>query len=309
MTERTPRARPPLVLIANSQEWHARSLESILGPCGYAVLRSYTGKQTLDLALSGHPDLILLDTDLPDRDGFEVCQELRSQAGVGPSTPILMTSSSHASRQKRLQALRAGAWDFLGSSLDGEELPLRLDAYIRAKREVDRTREESLLDELTGLYSIRGLARRARELSSQAFRHNEPFACIVLTPVRSEQTGAVTLPSTELLETLARALREAGRTSDAIGIVGPGEFAVVAQGTDAEGAERLAERLARATSAVVDDPNVRMAAGYDAVEHFRDSPVEPSDMLRRASMAMHQSRVEPFRDTFVNIRRFQTLPS
>ena len=45
MPDRVLRSHPPLVLIASSQEWHARSLESILGPHGYAVVRAYTGKQ------------------------------------------------------------------------------------------------------------------------------------------------------------------------------------------------------------------------------------------------------------------------
>jgi len=53
----TPRAtRPLLVLIANDQEWSARSLETILGPHGYAVLRTYNARQTLDLARRVRPD-------------------------------------------------------------------------------------------------------------------------------------------------------------------------------------------------------------------------------------------------------------
>ena len=47
MPDRDMSQRPPLVLIANDQEWSARSLESILAPNGYAVLRAYTGIQAL----------------------------------------------------------------------------------------------------------------------------------------------------------------------------------------------------------------------------------------------------------------------
>lgn len=307
MTDRTPRARPPLTLIANSQEWHSRSLESILGPHGYAVLRAYTGKQAIERAQNSRPDLIILDTDLPDRDGFEVCRELRADAAISPATPILMTSPGHSSRQKRLEALRAGAWDFIGSALDGEELPLRLDAYIRAKQEVDHAREESLLDELTGLYNIRGLARRARELGSQAFRHKEPFACIVLTPMIDGENGTAIAADTTsaVMESLARVLQETGRTSDAIGMLGPGEFAVVAHGTDAAGAIRLAERLAQAAGEIVATPHIRMAAGYDAVANYHDAPIEPSDMLMRASMAMRMSRTDSPTSGFLNIRKFE----
>lgn len=303
MADHALRARPPLTLIANSQEWHSRSLESILGPHGYAVVRAYTGRQAVERAEAARPDLIILDTDLPDRDGFEVCRELRANPKISPSTPILMTSPGHPSRQKRLEALRAGAWDFIGSALDGEELPLRLDAYVRAKQDADRAREESLLDDLTGLYNIRGLARRARELGSQAFRHNEPFACIVLTAVPSEAAGAA--DEAVLLERLAAVLRQSGRTSDAIGILGPGEFAVVAQGTDDAGAVRLAERLASAVSTDAAGSPVRMAAGYDVVRDYRATPIEPSDMLMRAGMAMRLSRAEAGDDALLRIRRFE----
>jgi len=294
MPDRTPRNHPPLVVIANSQEWHTRSLESILGPHGYAVLRAYTGKQALERCRSARPDIIILDTDLPDVDGLDVCRTLREDPQISPSTPILVTSPGHPSRQKRLAALRAGAWDFLGSALDGEELPLRLDAYVRAKFDADQAREESLLDQLTGLYNVRGLARRARELGSQAFRHQEPFACIVFSPIVD---GADDDPQAEVeigsaVDRLAKALRESGRVSDAIGRLGPTEFAIIAQGTDATGAVRLAERLAQAleAGAVEGRLKTRMAAGFDAVANYHDAPIEPSDMLVRATMAMRLSR-------------------
>jgi len=302
------RSHPPLVVIANSQEWHTRSLESILGPHGYAVLRAYTGRQAIERVLSAQPDVIVIDTDLPDIDGLEVCRQLRAEPRISNSTPILITSPGHPSRQKRLAALRAGAWDFLGSTLDGEELPLRLDAYVRAKFDADRAREESLLDQITGLYNIRGLARRARELGSQAFRHHEPFACVVFAPLVDANEGAPDEAALTLaVERLAKALRETGRVSDAIGRLGPTEFAIVAQGTDRDGAVRLAERLMRALEATREGgPNFRMCAGYDAVDNYHDAPIEPSDMLVRATMAMRLSRsdnngtwIRPF-ETAVN---------
>jgi PleD family two-component response regulator len=305
MTEPSLRSRPPLTLIANSQEWHSRSLESILGPHGYAVLRAYTGKQAIERATSARPDLIILDTDLPDRDGFDVCRELRADARISPSTPILITSPGHPSRQKRLEALRAGAWDFIGSALDGEELPLRLDAYVRAKQEVDRAREESLLDEVTGLYNIRGLARRARELGSQAFRHKEPFACIVLSPVMSETPERDSTEMADVVARLAAVLRETGRTSDAIGILGPAEFAIVAPGTDQAGIVRFAERLAEAAAGPLSQRPMKVVAGYDSVANYFDAPVEPSDMLMRASMAMRLSRSEASDGLKPTIRRFE----
>lgn len=301
MTVPRQRNRPPLTLIANSQEWHSRSLESILGPHGYAVLRAYTGKQALERAVEARPDLIFVDTDLPDRDGFDVVKALRENPHVSPSTPIIMTSPGHTSRQRRLEALRAGAWDYIGAAIDGEELPLRLDAMVRAKMEADRVREEGLLDELTGLYNLRGLARRAREVGSQAFRHKEPLACIVVTPM----TGEHAANAEQIIEELARVLRSTGRSSDVIGTLGPGEFAIVAGGTDSAGAERLAERLAEAAAVIFGTQNVNVAVGYDAVPNYSESPIDPSDMLSRASAAMRRSRADAKPGKRLSVSRFE----
>lgn len=303
MSDPHPRSRPPLTLIANAQEWHSRSLESILGPHGYAVLRAYTARQAIERAASARPDLIIVDTDLPDRDGYAVVQELRALREITACTPILMTSTGTVTRQKRVDALRAGAWDFIGSSLDAEELTLRLDALMKAKQEVDRVREDSLLDELTGLYNLRGLARRAREVSSQAFRHKEALAALVISPTAEAETDITLSP--EVLERLAKTLRSTGRTSDVIGLLGPNELAIVANGTNAAGVERLAERVAQAVTDYLSAQGLGLAIGYDAVENYAESPIDPTDLLTRASAAMRATRTtaaEPKRR--ISVQRF-----
>src|ERR1700722_15598849 len=103
-------ARPPLVLIANDQEWAARSLETLLGPNGYAVLRAYNGRQAVEMARSVQPDVVIVDLRLPDTDGLEGCRALRAQ--MVAATPIIVTPSDPSSRAQHVAALRAGAWDF-----------------------------------------------------------------------------------------------------------------------------------------------------------------------------------------------------
>ena len=112
-------AASPLVLIANDQEWSASSLESILGPNGYAVIRAYTGQQALERARTSQPDIIILDAQMPDIHGFEVCRALRSDPRFSTTTPIVITTSGPSGRTQRLEAYRAGAWEFLCQPLDG----------------------------------------------------------------------------------------------------------------------------------------------------------------------------------------------
>ncbi len=135
-----------MVLIANDQEWSARSLESILGPNGYSVVRAYTGQQALERARTAQPDMIILDAQMPDIHGFEVCRMLRSDPRFSATTPIVITTSGPSGRTQRLEAYRAGAWEFLGQPLDGESLLLKLRTFLQCKLEVDALREESLLD-------------------------------------------------------------------------------------------------------------------------------------------------------------------
>jgi PleD family two-component response regulator len=266
------------VLIVNDQEWSTRSLESILAPSGYAVLRAYTGSKGLERALAARPDVILVGAALPDMDGLELCRAMRDDPRITPSTPIIVTTTGRPGRNERLAALRAGAWDYLGQPLDAEELLLRFEGFVRAKHDADRAREEGLLDDLTGLYSVQGLSRRARELGSQAYRQNAAFACVVF---RAE--GPDHEPTLEqVVREFADRLRSMGRMSDAIGRIGGAEFALFAPGADADGAKAIIERLTEA------DDRPRLAAGFFAVPDYRSANLQPQDMLTRATESMRR---------------------
>jgi len=268
--------RPPLVLIVNDQEWSTRSLESILAPNGFAVLRAYTGSKGLERALAAKPDVIIIGAALPDMSGVDLCAALRGHPRISPSTPILVTTTGRPTRAERLDALRAGAWDYLGHPLDAEELLLRFDVYVRAKHDADRARNEGLVDGLTGMYSVHGLARRARELAAQAYRQNGAFACVVFRADDVEHQAVVE----SVVQDFAERLRIGGRTSDAVGRIGEAEFAVFAPGADEAGAEAMVRRL-------VGDAQARtVSVGLYAVANYRTANLHPQDMLARATATL-----------------------
>lgn len=309
-------ARPPMILIANDQEWSARSLESILGPSGYAVLRAYNGRQAIELARTTRPDLLILDERMPDFRGTEVCRMLRDDPRFGPETPMLVMTADQVDREQQLAALRAGAWDCIGDPVDSEALLLRIGTWIRAKRAGDRLREESLLDPETGLYNMRGLARRAREIGAEAYRSRGPVACVALAPDAPPGAGDVELME-ELAERIAlhlgRVMRGAGRASDAIGRLGRTEFAIVAPSTEADGIVRLVERLQeRMNAEPLDAPvglerqAVTLRAGYCAVPDYTESAVDAVEMLLRAAAALRHLRSEG--DEGGRIQAFEAMP-
>jgi diguanylate cyclase (GGDEF)-like protein len=293
MAQRDKAPNAPLVLIANDQEWSARSLESILGPNGYAVVRAYTGQQALERARTAQPDLIILDAQMPDLHGFEVCRILRSDPRFSATTPIVITTSGPSGRTQRLEAYQAGAWEFLGQPLDGESLLLKLATFLQSKKEVDSLREESLLDPGTGLYNMRGLARRAKEIGSEAFRRRDPLACVVFSPEAEPAAGTETEDEEEqrMTDQVGLLFRQAGRASDAIGRLGQSEFAVIAPATGPEAALRLVRRLGGTIESSPipvrgGERCVRVRAGYCAVPDFAESPVDAVELLLRATTAL-----------------------
>jgi PleD family two-component response regulator len=282
------RSQPPRILVASHHRDVALELQQIAERRGYAVRRAYTGVQLLDLRFTGDTDVIVLDESLPDIEALDASRSLRADPHVGPGVPILLLSADQLTAARHHAALRAGVWQYLAHPFNPEELGARLDRFVFLKRDADRAREQSPVTDETGLYTVRGLALRAQELGLQAFHHAEPLACVALAPItsRGSNAGAVDL--------VAHVLRATGRRSDAIGRVGPGEFAVVAPGTDRVGAVLLAERVSRALHAAAPGraagavPSLR--AGYDAVANARYTPVEPKNLLGRATSALRTAK-------------------
>ncbi len=293
VVDKTPFFRHPLALIANAEEWLNQSLESVLEPQGYRVLAVSTGRQLLERAAPAGPDLILLNAHLPDLDGLQVCQALLQTPALGRHTPIILITSTQATKQQRLAALRVGAWDYLSLVPDAEELLLKLGTYARAKLELARVLEESTVDQASGLYSSRGLERRAGELAADAFRRHAALACVALGV--EVAAGAPEPTALAAFDSVAALLHARGRTSDAIGRLNRSDFAVLAPATDAAGAVKLADRLTQAIETASPPaggvPPLRVRAGYKAVADWHATPVAPLDLLEHASAALRQARV------------------
>lgn len=225
----------PIVLIANDQEWTARAVESILMANGYRTHRAHTATETLAMAERLDPDIVILDQQLPDFSGTEVCRRLRADPAFGAALPIMITTAGPSGRQQRVAAYEAGAWEFYGQPLDAEALLNKLTVYCASYQEVRRLRQETLVDQESGLYSRPGLTRRATELLGEARRSQRDLSCVVWdVPQRLDPIQVANL---------AQGLRRQGRAADAFGRLDANRFAVVAPGASSAGAERLVERF------------------------------------------------------------------
>jgi diguanylate cyclase (GGDEF)-like protein len=177
---------------------------------------------------------------------------------------------------------------------------------------VDILREEHLLDSGTGLYNMRGLARRAREIGSDALRRREALACVVFAP-ETEPEPDEDAPDDELRrmsDQVGAVFRQVGRGSDAIGRLGTAEFAVIAPATGSDGAVRLVNRLGGAVEATRipvrgGERSVRVKAGYCAVPDFAESAIDATELLLRATTALRDLKG---RGVEGRVRAFEQVP-
>ncbi|HXJ17703.1 MAG TPA: response regulator transcription factor [Candidatus Polarisedimenticolia bacterium] len=114
------------ILIVDDEPQIRRVLRTTLASQNYTVAEAKSGDEALEQFREERPDLILLDVNLPDRSGLEVCQEIRRTSDA----PIIMLTVRNTERDK-VQALDAGADDYVVKPFGSEELMARIRAALR----------------------------------------------------------------------------------------------------------------------------------------------------------------------------------
>jgi len=123
---------PPRILIVDDNPTNVKVLQTRLAAEGYEVVTAADGEEGLAAARSQTPDLILLDVMMPKVDGFEVCRQLRADAGF-PFTPIILVTAM-ADSKDIVAGLEAGGDEYLTKPVDHAALAARVRSMLRIKR-------------------------------------------------------------------------------------------------------------------------------------------------------------------------------
>lgn len=133
-----PAATGATVLVVEDDSQLMRFLRASLGSQGYRVIEAATGNDALREAATRVPEVVLLDLGLPDLDGVEVTRRLREWSAV----PVIVLSARGQERDK-IDALDAGADDYLTKPFGTGELLARIRAALRRRARVDEGTGES----------------------------------------------------------------------------------------------------------------------------------------------------------------------
>ncbi len=128
---------PEIILNVNDNEPGRYATTRILNRAGFQVLEAGTGKEALRLARSTSPQLVVLDVNLPDINGVEVCRQLKTDPATA-RIMVLQVSATNVAVLDRVNSLSAGADSFLVEPVEPEEL----EAVARALLRLHRTEAE-----------------------------------------------------------------------------------------------------------------------------------------------------------------------
>ena len=127
------------ILVVDDQPANLKLLEELLTQQGHAVRSFPRGRLALDAAARNVPDLILLDINMPEMNGFEVCRAAESRRASWPAFPCCFLSALNETSDK-VTAFRSGGVDYITKPFQLEEVRARVETHLELHRARQRER-------------------------------------------------------------------------------------------------------------------------------------------------------------------------
>src|SRR5262245_10090862 len=123
---------PVSILYVDDDEDNRQAFGWLFRSAGFEVKEASTGSEALRLAAE-KPDLVILDVNLPDMNGFEVCRKIKMHPATA-SIPVLHLSAYFISSEDKTQGLEGGADGYLTKPVEPQELLAQVKALLRIRK-------------------------------------------------------------------------------------------------------------------------------------------------------------------------------
>ncbi|MEB3282084.1 MAG: PleD family two-component system response regulator [Lyngbya sp.] len=297
-----------LILVVDDIPANLKVMKEILEPVGYSLTFARSGVQVIERVKLAKPDLILLDLMMPEMDGLQVCQALKSEPDT-QNIPIIFITASHE-EDHLIQAFEFGAVDYVTKPFRKPELLARVRTHLLLKYTLDELRQtqtelqqalqevEKLarLDPLTGIFNRRILMEKAHQEMERAKRYGTPFSVLLLDvdhfkrvndtyghPVGDQALCAV-------VETILDSIRKV----DFVGRYGGEEFAIILPEITADSALKAAERIRLQIanlSVPTEEGMLKLTVSIGVTTyHPEDSIID--QLFKRADQGLYQAKAQ-----------------
>lgn len=146
------------ILVIDDEDMLTELLSDYFSNLGYTVFVAANGKKAME-QLKNQPDIILLDINMPEMDGFELCKRIRNHI----SCPIIFLSA-RITEQDKINGLRIGGDDYITKPFSMEELEARVEAHLRRDARTKSVSKVIASDDLLVNFSQRIVTYRGEEI-------------------------------------------------------------------------------------------------------------------------------------------------
>ena len=157
MKENAAEQHVPEILIVDDMQANVHIISLMLKAKGYKVSSALSGKLALQTAKDNPPDLILLDINMPEMNGYEVCQWLKADNILKEIPVIFITGLTET--EDMVKAFSIGAVDYIAKPFQVEEVCARVKTHLRLRRlQIELSKSVSELQKaLQDIRTLRGI--------------------------------------------------------------------------------------------------------------------------------------------------------
>ena len=260
-----------------------------------------SGQQGLAMAKSLQPDVILLDVNMNDMNGFEVLSALKEETDTH-DIPVIFLSGS-AETEDRVRGLDLGAIDFVMKPFDIAELKARIRAAVRITRLIRMLARRAQIDGMTELWNRAHFDERLESEFAEALRYDRNLALIMcdIDHFKSINDTHGHAFGDRVLEVFARILQE-GRSSDIACRYGGEEFAVILPETNSHQAALSAERIRARLESLAwhGQRDVQITASFGVADRASSDAKDAAHLVASADEALYQAKEDGRNRVVVN---------
>jgi diguanylate cyclase (GGDEF)-like protein len=282
------------ILVIDDDASIHRAVEKRLEGVVDQILKAESPTKGLQFAIQETPDVILLDLNMPQIDGFKVCRHLQEHPTTRDIPILFLTADQNPDNLAK--ALDAGASDYISKPFNAIELEARVRVALRTKQMMDLLQERARIDAVTGLNNRAALDDALVAAASAYKRTDHPVSLLMIDLDHFKKINDTYGHGVgdDVLRRVGASIRAGCRPYDVACRFGGDEFGVILAQSDTACAEQVSKRIVDGIKKIKirsggDEIKITCSGGLASATEM-PSDFEAADLLKAADEALYSAK-------------------